>query len=123
MSLDADTLARLKRALAHRQPLGLFGFDPVIDPADPRHRRRQQVEQRGAVGKPMEPRHPIEPFAVGQFMGLAIVDRVMRMHQGRLDLLPREGGGLRAVLCLPVGGSADGSARMRRPASGTARKS
>ena len=59
----------------------------------------------------------------GAGLGLAIVDRVMRMHQGRLDLLPREGGGLRAVLCLPVGGSADGSARMRRPAPGTARKS
>lgn len=59
----------------------------------------------------------------GAGLGLAIVDRVMRMHQGRLDLLPREGGGLRAVLCLPVGGAADGSARMRRSASGTSRKS
>ena len=59
----------------------------------------------------------------GAGLGLAIVDRVMRMHQGRLDLLPREGGGLRAVLCLPVGGAAGGSDRMRRSVSGTSRKS
>ena len=59
----------------------------------------------------------------GAGLGLAIVDRVMRMHHGRLDLLPREGGGLRAVLCLPIAGAAGGSDRMRRPASGTSRKS
>ena len=38
----------------------------------------------------------------GAGLGLAIIDRVMRSHDGRLDLLPREGGGLRAVLTLPV---------------------
>ena len=59
----------------------------------------------------------------GAGLGLAIVDRVMRMHHGRLDLLPRDGGGLRAVLCLPVAGAAGGSDRMRRSASGTLRKS
>ena len=42
----------------------------------------------------------------GAGLGLAIVDRVMRSHHGRLDLLPREGGGLRAILRLPrTGGS------------------
>lgn len=59
----------------------------------------------------------------GAGLGLAIVDRVMRMHQGRLELLPREGGGLRAVLCLPLGGASGGSDRMRRPASGSSRQS
>ena len=59
----------------------------------------------------------------GAGLGLAIVDRVMRMHHGRLDLLPRDGGGLRAVLCLPVAGAAGGSDRMRRSVSGTSRKS
>ncbi|HHW65994.1 MAG TPA: HAMP domain-containing protein [Rhodocyclaceae bacterium] len=58
----------------------------------------------------------------GAGLGLAIVDRVMRMHHGRLDLLPREGGGLRAVLCLPHSGPRVESDRMRRPPSGTSRQ-
>lgn len=41
----------------------------------------------------------------GAGLGLAIVERIMRSHHGRLDLLPREGGGLRAILCLPLGES------------------
>ena len=36
----------------------------------------------------------------GSGLGLAIVDRVARAHGGRLDLLPREGGGLTARLVL-----------------------
>ena len=48
----------------------------------------------------------------GAGLGLAIVDRVMRAHQGRLDLLPREGGGLSAVLCLPCSASAAPRARI-----------
>lgn len=56
----------------------------------------------------------------GAGLGLAIVDRVMRAHHGRLDLLPRAGGGLRAALCLPLadGGSGSEQDRMRRPATG-----
>lgn len=34
----------------------------------------------------------------GSGLGLAIVERIARMHGGYLDLLPREGGGLRAIL-------------------------
>ena len=37
----------------------------------------------------------------GAGLGLAIIDRIMESHGGELDLLPREGGGLRAVLRLP----------------------
>ncbi|ATE60218.1 ATP-binding protein [Thauera sinica] len=48
----------------------------------------------------------------GAGLGLAIVDRVMRAHQGRLDLSPREGGGLRAILCLPYSGNAPAQARI-----------
>jgi two-component system osmolarity sensor histidine kinase EnvZ len=38
----------------------------------------------------------------GAGLGLAIVDRVARSHNGRLELLPREGGGLLARLALPA---------------------
>jgi two-component system osmolarity sensor histidine kinase EnvZ len=38
--------------------------------------------------------------AGGAGLGLAIVERVARSHQGSLDLLPREGGGLVARLTL-----------------------
>jgi len=38
--------------------------------------------------------------AQGSGLGLAIVDRIARLHGGSLELLPREGGGLRAVLKL-----------------------
>src|SRR5690606_12944550 len=41
----------------------------------------------------------------GAGLGLAIVERVMRAHGGSLDLLPREGGGLSAILRLPGGRS------------------
>jgi two-component system osmolarity sensor histidine kinase EnvZ len=38
----------------------------------------------------------------GTGLGLAIVDRVARMHGGEVRLLPREGGGLRARVELPL---------------------
>ena len=38
----------------------------------------------------------------GTGLGLAIVERIARAHGGRLDLLPRPGGGLIARLALPL---------------------
>lgn len=38
----------------------------------------------------------------GAGLGLAIVDRIARAHGGRLDLLPRDGGGLVARITLPL---------------------
>lgn len=38
----------------------------------------------------------------GTGLGLAIVDRVARMHRGTVKVLPREGGGLRARVELPI---------------------
>ena len=40
--------------------------------------------------------------ASGAGLGLAIVDRIVRGHGGRLDLLPRPGGGLIARIALPL---------------------
>lgn len=48
----------------------------------------------------------------GAGLGLAIVERVMRAHEGHLDLLPRDGGGLRARLRLPLVVSASDRVRM-----------
>ncbi len=38
----------------------------------------------------------------GAGLGLAIVERIIRSHEGRLDLMARAGGGLRTVLHLPI---------------------
>lgn len=38
----------------------------------------------------------------GSGLGLAIVERAARMHGGKLELLPRTGGGLRAILQVPA---------------------
>jgi two-component system osmolarity sensor histidine kinase EnvZ len=40
--------------------------------------------------------------AAGAGLGLAIADRIARLHGGLLDLLPREGGGLEARVTLPI---------------------
>ena len=72
-----------------------------------------EVRDRG----PGVPAHEVErikrPFArletarsnaAGAGLGLAIVERVARSHGGKLELLPREGGGLVARLSLPTVG-------------------
>jgi len=41
--------------------------------------------------------------AAGAGLGLAIVDRIARLHGGRFDLLPRDGGGTIARVVLPAG--------------------
>jgi two-component system osmolarity sensor histidine kinase EnvZ len=38
----------------------------------------------------------------GAGLGLAIVDRIIQAHNGRLELRPRDGGGLRAIVHLPA---------------------
>ncbi len=43
-----------------------------------------------------------EDGAAGAGLGLAIVDRIARLHRGRFDLVPREGGGLIARVTIPL---------------------
>jgi len=38
----------------------------------------------------------------GAGLGLAIIDRIIKMHKGTFLLLPREGGGLEAKVTLPT---------------------
>jgi two-component system osmolarity sensor histidine kinase EnvZ len=40
--------------------------------------------------------------SAGTGLGLAIVERIARLHEGSVQLLPREGGGLRARVELPL---------------------
>jgi two-component system osmolarity sensor histidine kinase EnvZ len=70
-----------------------------------------EVLDRGPGIPPSEVERMKRPFArleaartntAGAGLGLAIVDRVARSHNGRLELLPRVGGGLVARLALPA---------------------
>jgi two-component system osmolarity sensor histidine kinase EnvZ len=69
------------------------------------------VLDRGPGIAPSEAEHFKQPFTRGEAartgaggagLGLAIVERIARAHDGRLELLPREGGGLAARIVLPA---------------------
>jgi two-component system osmolarity sensor histidine kinase EnvZ len=63
-----------------------------------------EVRDRGPGIPAGETENMLQPFTrldrarstSGTGLGLAIVDRIARMHGGTVQLLPREGGGLRA---------------------------
>jgi two-component system osmolarity sensor histidine kinase EnvZ len=69
-----------------------------------------EVLDRGPGIPPGESENMLQPFTrldrarstSGTGLGLAIVDRIARMHGGSVRLLPREGGGLRARVELPL---------------------
>src|SRR5205085_3178090 len=70
------------------------------------------VLDRGPGIPPDRVEHVKQPFArldesrsgaTGAGLGLAIADRVAVLHGGRLELTPREGGGLEARVVLPAG--------------------
>ena len=59
-----------------------------------------QVEH---LKRPFTRGEPARSGAPGAGLGLAIVERIARLHDATLDLLPREGGGTLARLTLPTG--------------------
>jgi two-component system osmolarity sensor histidine kinase EnvZ len=69
-----------------------------------------EVCDRGPGIPAEQAEHMLQPFTrldtarggSGTGLGLAIVDRVATLHGGRVSLLPREGGGLRARVELPI---------------------
>lgn len=67
--------------------IGVADRGPGI-PADQVERLKRPFTQLGTARSNVQ----------GAGLGLAIVDRIARMHGGGLDLLPREGGGLLAVI-------------------------
>ena len=60
------------------------------------------TEQVERLKRPFTRGEPARSGAAGAGLGLAIVDRIARLHGGALDLLPREGGGTIARVRLPV---------------------
>ena len=69
-----------------------------------------EVLDRGPGIPPEQAERMLQPFtrldtarsSAGTGLGLAIVDRIARLHSGSVQLLPREGGGLRARVELPL---------------------
>jgi two-component system osmolarity sensor histidine kinase EnvZ len=73
-----------------------------------------EVLDRGPGIPAVEAERMLQPFTrldaarggSGTGLGLAIVDRIARVHGGSVSLLPREGGGLRARVELPLAAAA-----------------
>jgi two-component system, OmpR family, osmolarity sensor histidine kinase EnvZ len=69
-----------------------------------------EVLDRGPGIPPEHAQRMLQPFTrldsarggSGTGLGLAIVERIAAMHEGTVSLLPREGGGLRARVELPI---------------------
>jgi len=59
-------------------------------------------EQAASVLQPFSRLNPARSGPAGAGLGLAIVDQIARMHGGKVELLPRAGGGLEVRVNLPV---------------------
>jgi two-component system osmolarity sensor histidine kinase EnvZ len=113
MPLRATAIARLVANLLDNALA--YGAPPVeVSVAHDGAHARIEVADRGPGVEAGEVERLKRPFtrassararedgAAGAGLGLAIVDRIARLHGGRLDLLPREGGGTLARVTLPL---------------------
>lgn len=98
----------VRNAIVHNVPQGFVDLQ-VVASAD---RGAIVVENSGTVIDPAIVDALVEPFvrarqrvraseADGQGLGLAIADAIVRVHDGRLTMRAREGGGLRVEASLP----------------------
>jgi two-component system, OmpR family, osmolarity sensor histidine kinase EnvZ len=102
----------IQRLLANLIDNALRYGNGGVDVATGQSNRTAFVEvcDRGPGIPPGEAERMLQPFTrldaarggSGTGLGLAIVERVATMHGGKVSLLPRDGGGLRARVELPV---------------------
>ena len=110
----------IKRLLANLIDNALaYGAPPVeVRTAERNGEAVIEVADRGRGIPPADVERLKQPFtrasdsraredgAAGAGLGLAIVDRIARLHGGRFDLVPRDGGGTIARVVLPADASA-----------------
>jgi two-component system osmolarity sensor histidine kinase EnvZ len=65
-----------------------------------------EPEQVDYLKRPFTRGNPARGGVPGAGLGLAIVERIARLHGGTVDLLPRTGGGTTARVVLPIGAPA-----------------
>jgi two-component system osmolarity sensor histidine kinase EnvZ len=65
-----------------------------------------EPEQVDYLKRPFTRGNPARSGVPGAGLGLAIVERIARLHGGTVDLLPRTGGGTTARVVLPIGAPA-----------------
>jgi two-component system, OmpR family, osmolarity sensor histidine kinase EnvZ len=68
------------------------------------------ADQVDYLKRPFTRGDPARSGAPGAGLGLAIVERIARLHGGTLDLVPRNGQGMTARVTLPIGTVANSSA-------------
>jgi two-component system osmolarity sensor histidine kinase EnvZ len=84
---EVAVASRREKAMAR---LSVLDRGPGVEPAEMEAIKRPFTRGAGSVG------------TSGAGLGLAIVERIARVHGGCLDLLPRPGGGLEARIGLPL---------------------
>ena len=80
------------------------GGNLIVEVAD--HGGGIRAEDMEYLKRPFTRGDPARGGAPGAGLGLAIVERIARLHGGALDLAPRSGGGLLARVTIPLAGAA-----------------